>query len=123
MADPSVTITSPTSSPTWDTASGLINISGVATDDVEVVEVTWSNDQGGSGTATGTDEWSVVGIVLVEGVNVITVTATDGDLGTGVDTLTVTFAIPEAPLITPEGSLGSYRNSIFDGINWKRFVK
>jgi hypothetical protein len=39
--------------------------------------VSWSNDRGGSGVATGTTSWSVTGITLQSGANVITVTARD----------------------------------------------
>ena len=43
-----------------------------------LASVTWSNDQGGNGIASGMTNWSVANIVLQPGDNVITVTATDG---------------------------------------------
>lgn len=89
---PTVTITSPTSNPTYTTGVGTINIGGTATDNVGVTSVTWSNDRGGSGNATGTTAWSVNGIVLQTGVNVITVSARDAAGNTGTDTLTVTYS-------------------------------
>jgi uncharacterized protein YdeI (BOF family) len=88
---PTVTITSPTSNPTYSTGVGTINIAGTATDNVGVTSVTWSNDRGGSGTASGTTSWSVNGIVLQPGVNVLTVTAYDAAGNSGTDTLTVTY--------------------------------
>jgi hypothetical protein len=39
--------------------------------------VTWSNQRGGLGVAQGGRSWSVAGIVLLPGLNAITVTATD----------------------------------------------
>lgn len=39
-----------------------------------VDRVEWQNDRGGSGTALGTDEWTVSGIILQEGINNIRVT-------------------------------------------------
>jgi hypothetical protein len=72
---PSITITSPTTSPTYTTTSPLISLSGTATNDV--VAVKWSNDRGGNGTASGTSSWSASGIALLPGINVLTVTVTD----------------------------------------------
>lgn len=89
---PTCTITSPTSNPTYDNgSSSTISLAGTASDDVEVTQVTWSNDRGGSGTATGTTSWSISNITLQSGQNVITVTAHDEDENTGTDTITVTY--------------------------------
>ena len=94
---PSVVITSPTSGATYTTDSPVLSVSGTASDDVGVVSVTWSNGRGGSGTCTGTTSWSVTGIVLAEGENVITVTASDAAGNTATDTLTVTYQPPQQP--------------------------
>jgi N-acetylmuramoyl-L-alanine amidase len=56
--------------------------------------VTWSNDRGGSGNATGTTSWSVSGVALLTGANVITITARDAAGNTATDTLTVTYTAP-----------------------------
>ena len=53
------------------------------------------NDRGGSGTATGTTSWSVSGIALLSGSNVLTVTARDAAGNTSTDTLTVTYTPPD----------------------------
>ena len=53
--------------------------------------MSWVNDRGGSGTATGTTSWLVSNIALLSGVNVITVTARDAANNTSTDTLTVTY--------------------------------
>lgn len=90
--DPTIAVTSPTSSATYDNgASSSINISGTASDNSAVTSVTWSNDRGGSGTATGTTSWSVTGIALQSGDNVITCKALDAAANEGEDILTVTY--------------------------------
>ena len=50
-----------------------------------MTQVTWVNDRGGSGTATGTTSWTVSGIVLLSGANVLTVTARDAAGNTSTD--------------------------------------
>src|SRR5439155_10396239 len=91
ITQPTVTITSPTSNPTYSTATSSLTIGGTASDALGVTQVTWANNRGGSGTATGTTSWSASGIVLQSGSNVLTVTARDAAGNTASDTLTVTF--------------------------------
>ena len=88
---PAVTITSPTSGPTWSTTTSPLMLGGTAGDNVGVTQVTWVNDRGGSGTASGTTSWTASGIGLASGLNVITVRAWDAAGNSGTDTLTVTF--------------------------------
>jgi len=87
--NPTATITSPTSSSTYDTSYSTISMGGTASDNVGVTQLTWSNSTGGSGTATGTTNWSVSNITLQEGDNIITVTANDAAGNSSNDTLTV----------------------------------
>jgi len=91
---PTVTITSPTSNPTYSTSISPLSIGGTASDNVGVTQVEWSNDRGGSGTCSGTTSWSASGITLYSGQNVITVTARDAVNNTGTDTLTVSYIPP-----------------------------
>jgi len=91
ITQPTVTITSPTSNPTYSTGTSPLTIGGTASDALGVTQVTWVNDRGGSGTATGTTSWSASGIVLQSGSNVLTLTARDAAGNTASDTLTVTF--------------------------------
>jgi hypothetical protein len=93
--NPTVTITSPTSSSTYDTSNSTINIGGTASDNVGVTQVTWSNSRGGSGSASGTTNWSVSNITLQEGDNIITVTANDAAGNSSNDTITVTYTPPD----------------------------
>ena len=94
LTPPSVTITQPTNQPTFATqTTPLTTLAGTCSDNVAVSSVTWSNNLGGSGTATGTTSWSVPLINLAVGVNVITVTCTDSSSNTAQDTLTVTYSL------------------------------
>jgi hypothetical protein len=97
---PTITITSPTSNPTYLTSSSTVSLGGTASDNVGVTQVTWSNDRGGSGTASGTTAWTISNIALQSGANVITVTARDAAGNTGPDTITVTYTDTTAPAIT-----------------------
>jgi hypothetical protein len=87
---PNVTITSPTSNATLTTSAATINLGGSASDNVAVTQVSWVNNRGGSGTATGSTLWTANGIALLSGSNVLTVTARDAAGNTRTDTLTVT---------------------------------
>jgi Concanavalin A-like lectin/glucanases superfamily len=106
---PAVTITAPTSSPTFTTGTTpLTTLAGTASDDVGVLSVTWScpTCTPTSGTATcatcgasaTAPAWSVASLGLATGANVVTVTATDADTQTGVDTLTVTRTAAAGPV-------------------------
>jgi parallel beta-helix repeat protein len=98
--NPTVTITVPTSNPTFATGQSVINLGGTATDNVGITGVAWSNDRGGSGTGVGTTTWTANGVLLYPGQNVITVTASDhypsGNLGS--DVITVTYTVPTATI-------------------------
>ena len=59
------------------TSASVISLSGVASDDVGVVAVQWSNTFGGSGNAIGTTHWQIANIPLLLGTNKITVRAFD----------------------------------------------
>lgn len=98
---PSVVITSPTNAATYATTGTAVALAGTASDDVGVSGVSWSNDRGGNGIAAGTTSWSVAGITLLPGVNVLTVTGTDLAGNTSTDTLTVTSNQP--PVAVGEG--------------------
>ena len=87
----SVTITSPTSGASYATDTGAVMLGGTAGSTQAIVEVTWTNSAGGSGTCSGTESWSTGSIALAPGNNVITVTARDGANDTASDVLTVTY--------------------------------
>ncbi|GEM_PF-1945580 len=92
---PSVTITNPTSNSTYSTSDATITIAGNALDDNGINSITWSSNRGGSGSATNSSGdwtgWSINGITLQQGENVITITATDTNNQSATDTITVTY--------------------------------
>ena len=94
---PTITITSPTSNPTLSTSSNSLTLAGVAGDNVGVTQVSWVNNRGGGGTAIGATAWSIPGITLLSGVNVLTVTARDAANNTNTAALTVTYTPQNLP--------------------------
>jgi hypothetical protein len=112
VTPPTVTISGPTSAATWTSTSSVLTISGTASDNVGVTQVTWATDRGGAGTASGTTNWSASGVALQSGANVVTVTARDAAGKQSTDTLTVTYTPPDttAPSISILGptSASSY---------------
>jgi hypothetical protein len=94
---PTITISTPTTSSTYATNSSPLSIGGTASSNAGISNVTWSNDTGGNGAATTGDSWatwSISGIALQSGVNVIAVTAIDAAGNSNTDTLTVTYNPP-----------------------------
>jgi len=88
---PTVAITFPTAAQESTTTEPQVSLSGEADDDRAVSRVTWANNRGGSGVATGSRVWYVNGIVLQPGVNVLTISSEDTSGNVAADTLTVTF--------------------------------
>jgi hypothetical protein len=86
---PSLTILSPANSNYSTTSSSLV-VSGTATDNVGVASVTWASSNGGSGTASGTNNWSTPSIPLYLGATTIVITAADAAGNTSWRSLTVT---------------------------------
>ena len=112
---PTVAITSPVSTLTYSTSSGSVSLIGTAADDFGVTQVSWSCDRCGSGVASGTTSWTVSGITLAIGVNIITVTAQDAAGNRGMATLTVTYTrtdtTPPTVAITSPVSIPTYNTS------------
>jgi GH25 family lysozyme M1 (1,4-beta-N-acetylmuramidase) len=113
---PTIAITSPTSGSTYSTSSSTVDLGGIASDNVGVANVTWSNPQtGGTGTATGTTSWTANSITLADGANVITVTAYDAAGNNSAATLTVTYTptdtTPPTIAITSPTSSSTYSTS------------
>ncbi|HXX62156.1 MAG TPA: triple tyrosine motif-containing protein, partial [Bacteroidota bacterium] len=111
---PTIQITHPTSKPTYPTDQATVNISGTASDNVGVTEITWVNSStGAAGTASGTATWAANGIPLNKGSNVVSVTAQDAAGNKGTATLTVAYTPvdvnPPDTMITsgPSGTITS----------------
>ena len=96
---PAVAITSPTLNPIYFTGSSPLTMGGTASDNVGVTQVTWANDRGGSGVASGTTTWTASGIVLQPGTNVLTVTAWDAAGNSATDSLTASYADVTPPTV------------------------
>lgn len=85
VTPPVVTITMPTSD---RVADAYVTLGGIAQDDVGVTTVTWVNDRGEGGPATGTDTW-LAGVPIHSGRNRITVTAADAAGNRGTATIVI----------------------------------
>ena len=95
---PSVNVSGPST-----TSSSVITLSGTASDNEAVTEVTWSNNRGGSGTAQGTATWTAASIGLQEGANTITFTARDAAGNTGTASIQIALTIDTTPPEPPTG--------------------
>jgi len=110
IANPTVTISSPTANASFGASTATINLGGSASDNVGVTQVTWSNNRGGSGTASGTTTWNASGVALKTGQNILTVTALDAAGNTATDTLTVTYNVSQPGNNTPAIASGPTAN-------------
>ena len=97
---PNISLTTPTSGTSLTTSNATVNLSGRAADNTAVTLITWANDRGGIGTASGTTSWAINGIPLQAGLNVISITAYDAAGNVGVATLNVTYVTPPVLQIT-----------------------
>ncbi|MBU6400337.1 MAG: hypothetical protein KGS61_08465, partial [Verrucomicrobia bacterium] len=98
---PVVTITSPTRGPVFASAGTSVDLSGTAVDNVGVTQITWTNNRGGSGAASGTPVWTATGLPIQVGTNVITVTASDAAGNQGSATLAVIYTPPTIQITAP----------------------
>jgi hypothetical protein len=102
---PTIEITSPTAASTARGNSPRTAIAGqAAATSGTIARVTWTNNRGGSGDATGTTAWTVPSLALLHGVNVITVTATDTNGVSASDVITLTLTA----YYLAEGSTGTF---------------
>ncbi|MCB2222247.1 MAG: hypothetical protein KQI35_17825 [Bacteroidetes bacterium] len=103
---PQISVTSPTSDFAFLTTESNITIKGVASDDKNVNKVKWENNQGQSGTATGTTSWELSNASLTAGDNLFTFIAYDDANNTDTAKLLVTynevFLFTGPPVITPD---------------------
>jgi hypothetical protein len=102
---PAVTISGPTSATTYTATSSPLTLSGTASDNVGVAQVSWVTDRGASGTASGTTNWTAAGITLQGGTNIVTVTARDAAGNTKTDVLTVTYQVATSDTTPPTISI------------------
>jgi hypothetical protein len=105
---PTLTITQPTTGGTFAATSALLPLAGTAGDDVGIAEVTWVSDRGTSGIAAGTTSWSIAGVPLYAGTNVLTVTARDLDTPSHTTSVTLTVTVAQFRYYLAEGATGPF---------------
>jgi hypothetical protein len=97
----SLAIANPVGTSVTTTASS-ISLSGTASGGAGNLQVVWSNNQGGSGPAAGSANWSVAYVPLVMGANRITILVTDGAGNSASASIAVTQqAVTTPPVTTP----------------------
>lgn len=108
---PTVEVERPVTEDTYTTTRPITSLSGTATPSTgaTLTEVAWSNDRGGSGTATGTTNWSIESVNLLPGENTVIIRATDSLGKIGSTSLLVTY--DSGPAISTKA--GVFRNGAF----------
>jgi hypothetical protein len=86
----SITVASPGAN--YSTTGSTVTVSGAASGGSGTLRVTWVDDRGGSGTASGTANWTIASVALATGANNITAAVTDGAGRTAAKTILVTRA-------------------------------
>ena len=74
-----INFTNPANASQIATPDIVVSIAGTVESATEIQAVKWNNDRGGSGIASGKENWATGNIVLMLGTNNITITATDVD--------------------------------------------
>lgn len=74
-----------------EVSTNKIGISGTATDNTAVSRVVWANDRGQSGTATGTESWTIDRLGLHRGTNTYTIIAYDAAGNSQSQIITIQF--------------------------------
>ncbi len=89
ITKPVVKVTFPTTEASCTRNTRTLFFSGTATDNAGIDSVVWADENGGTGTCTGTDAWSATGITIDGTSETVTVTATDKAGNTASTTLKV----------------------------------
>ena len=95
---------------TYNTTSSTISLSGTATDNIGVTQVTWTNSDGSSGIASGTSSWAVNNMNLQVGSNTIVIGAVDAAGNKGTLSLVVDYSPPVSSGV--DGPTGSTDGTI-----------
>ena len=119
---PTIAITSPTTSSSYNTSVSSITIAGNATDSSGISAITWINSRGGSGNCTGATSWSCSIANLLAGQNVLTITARDNQNSFSTATLSVSYCTyslsSSSANFAPSGGTGSVSVSCGSGCSW-----
>ncbi|MDQ3622013.1 MAG: fibronectin type III domain-containing protein, partial [Verrucomicrobiota bacterium] len=129
---PALSFTAPTDGSPYETGAGTVDLAGIATDNLAIRAVRWSNDRGGSGVAqmdwqvlsgnytVGYNwqmNWSVSGVPLEPGANQITVVVEDIKGLTNGLTLTVNSGAPGVPAAPTDLTATAVSSSQID-LSW-----
>jgi hypothetical protein len=92
---PSISITVPTTSPTYTSLTNLLTLGGTAADNIGVVRVVLLNnrDVSATNTAAGTTSWTFTGLPLFQGTNIVTAIAYDASGNSATDTVKVVYSV------------------------------
>ncbi|MDJ0838131.1 MAG: hypothetical protein QNK37_16565 [Acidobacteriota bacterium] len=112
---PVVTIVIPTGEESYETDQPTVNLAGTATDENEILSMSWRNDRGGEGPVSGIASWSINNLALEPGLNTITVSARDESDNEGTDFIRITYRPPGgANVILPDPALKGYLVGLYD---------
>jgi hypothetical protein len=89
--------------PPSSTAASFISISGIVSGGIGSVQVSWTSNNGPSGTAQGSSNWMIPTIPLSAGSNVIAITAEDSLMNLVTSSVTVSYQ-PTNPAPSPTPS-------------------
>jgi Domain of unknown function (DUF4394)/Calx-beta domain/Bacterial Ig domain len=108
-AKPTATITTPTSSDTYEAHSRFVSVGGTAADDRGVSQVYWYDNHGNEGLAQGTTNWVIPSYELPNGTTTITVRAQDA-LAVASDPVKLTITLVPASFtsLLAEGATGGF---------------
>jgi hypothetical protein len=99
----SIAIASPGTN--YSTRGTTVSVSGTATGGTGTLRVTWADDRGGSGTASGAANWTVSALTLAAGANNLTATVTDSTGKTATKAILVTRTTATQPADTTPPTL------------------
>ena len=92
--------------PASPTTAASVTITGTTTGGSGSVQVTWTSNRGGAGTAQGSATWSIAAIPLSVGDNAITITARDAQQNQVTHSMTITRQPQQNPTPTPTPNPG-----------------
>jgi hypothetical protein len=95
LTAPDLRVLAPPPNSIYIAQSNSVALRGEAIDRLSgIMQVVWSNDRGGSGVATGTNNWSIASVPLQAGTNAITLTAQDFGGNATTNTFTAVYGAP-----------------------------
>lgn len=112
--NPVINIINPSTEAAYDYISdnSVVTVNGTASDNVGVIAVRWSNNDGATKIASGTNSWAF-NVDLVNGNNIIVVTAYDATGNSSTDQITIYHSQPIYFLLTPSSAEVRLDNSYY----------